>query len=100
LSPLSFGNITSNDRSAENPAIGGLDRRNPNRDVNERAVFALPHRFIKRNRLLLPDFVEQSLGLFLPVSGDQPEDGFANDLLARIAIKSFGPCIPTGDDAC
>src|SRR5437868_3898693 len=94
-----FGGITRNFRSAEYSASRILDRRDSQRNFDQRAVFALPYRFVVRNALAAPDGPKNTVLLVVTIQRDDDEDGFAKDFGCLVAKEALSPLVPGLNDS-
>src|ERR1700722_760394 len=86
-------------RGADNLAFFIFDRRNCDGNINKASVLVLSYRLVMVNPLTPADTFEDHGFFVVPVGrynhGHGPADGF----VGRVAKKTLGPAVPTGDHA-
>jgi hypothetical protein len=91
LPALSLGDVARDFRRADDPAIGVLDRRNRERDVDQAAVLAPANGFVVIDALAAPDASENPALLGLAVRWNQDRDGLCRRLRRRNSRTTAPP---------
>ena len=81
LRTSAFGNVSSNLRGAHDPAIGILDRRDGQRDLDQAPILAPSEGFVTVDTLAVTDALENFRFLLEAIQWNQNRDRFANDLI-------------------
>src|ERR1700684_1389167 len=93
------GDVAGDLRSADDGAVGVLDRRDAERDRNPAAVLALPDRLVVVEAVAAADAREDLRLLVVQLRRNQDSDRLADDLFGGVAEQVFGGAVPADDDA-
>ena len=99
LRALPLGDVARDLRRANHPSVLVANRRDGERDVEQRAVLALPHGLEVIDALVTPDSREHFVFLRAPLLWDDQGDRPANHLVGGVAEHLLRGAVPALDDA-
>ena len=94
-----LGDVPGDFRRPDDPALGILDGRHGQRNLDQSSVLAPTNGFIMIDALAATDAVDNRGFLVEAVRRNHDRDRFADDLFGRIAEQPRRAPVPTGDDA-
>ena len=96
---LQLCDVAGDFRGADDLAFFIFDRRNSEGNIKETSILALTYRLVMFNPLTATDTFKDYGFFVVPIGrnneGHRPADGF----IGRVAKKTLGPVVPTGDHA-
>src|SRR3569833_2508514 len=99
LGPSALGNVARDHGQADDLPGRRFDRRNAERDLDQLAILAPPHRLVMLDSLATGDTLEDLAGFIEAVGRHDQLDTFADGFFGRIAEDMFGRRVPARDDA-
>src|SRR6185369_3668284 len=85
---LSLGDVTSDLRCTDYPAIATLHRRNRQRNRNQASILAPANRFVVFDALAAPDALDDRALFILAIRRNENGNGLAYDFFGHVAEES------------
>src|SRR5262245_7371657 len=99
LCALALGDVAGDLGGADDPAGRVPERRHGQRDIEQAAILAHPHRLVGFDALAAPGALENPQLFVVAVRRDDDLNGLADDFTRLIAKEPFGRAVPTQDGA-